>query len=135
MLIVAIYTDFFTPSRPLISETQTINIGTTGVFLDPPYVDTSNLYKGRLDMNDPLNAVPLAARAWALKFGKYKQFRIAYCGYLHQHDDFFPKGKNGWIRYYWQLKNGMSKPVEGKEREIDTIWFSPHCLRFDDEPE
>ncbi len=119
--------------RALISRTQTISIGTTGAFLDPPYIDTTNIYKGRLDMNDPLNAVPLAARAWALKFGQYKQFRIGYCGYFHHHDEFFPRGKNGWIRYHWQFKNGMSKPVEGEEREIDTIWFSPHCLRFDDD--
>lgn len=121
--------------RPLLSATQTINIGTTGVFLDPPYIDTSDFYKGRLDANDPLNTVPLAAREWALKFGQYEQFRIAYCGYFHHHDQFFPKGENGWIRYHWQLKNGMSKSAESREREIDTIWFSPHCLRFDDDPE
>lgn len=119
--------------RPLLSRTQTINIGITGVFLDPPYVGTSDMYSGRLDVSDPANAVPLAARAWALRFGKFKHFRIAYCGYSHHHDDFFPRGENGWIRYPWQRKNGMSKPAEGKEREVDMIWFSPHCLRFDDD--
>lgn len=119
--------------RAIISATQTVKFTNTGVFLDPPYVNQSDMYKGRLDPNDPLDAVPLAARDWALEFGQYSNFRIAYCGYRHHHDHVFPTGKNGWVRYPWQLKNGMSKPIPGEEREIDMIWFSPHCLRFEND--
>jgi len=117
--------------RPLRKATQTINIGTTGIFIDPPYIGTSDYYGGRLDQGDPANKVPLEARQWALKYGQYPEFRIAYCGYLHHHDSFFPEGgKNGWIKYPWGIKNGYSTPGENKELEIDTVWFSPHCLRF-----
>lgn len=122
--------------RPLKSPTQTINLGgLAGVFMDPPYFGTSNLYKGRLDQGDPANAVPLAAREWALKYGKYPQFRIAYCGYLHHHDGVFPEGgENGWIKIPWKKASGYYMPGEGKVRKIETIWFSPHCNRFDDDP-
>lgn len=114
--------------RPLQSVTQTVNIGTTAVFLDPPYFNTSKIYKGRLDEDDTANQVPLEARAWALEFGKYPEFRIGYCGYSHHHKGIFPEGKNGWKQVPVQIKNGRSLPGENKLVEIDTIWFSPHCL-------
>ena len=116
--------------RPLRSATQTINIGTTGVFLDPPYLNTSKIYKGRLDEGDPENQVPLEARDWALEFGRYPAFRIAYCGYSHHHKGVFPEGKNGWAKKQWKIKNGRSLPGDDKLVEIDTIWFSPHCSIF-----
>lgn len=116
--------------RPLQSATQTINIGTTGVFLDPPYINTSKIYKGRLDEGDPENQVPLEARRWALEFGQYPEFRIAYCGYSHHHKGVFPEDKNGWIKKQWKIKNGRSLPGDNKLVEIDTVWFSPHCLKF-----
>ncbi len=120
--------------RPLKKPTQSINIGTTGVFMDPPYVGTTDYYTGRLDDGDPANAVPLAARDWALKYGKYPEFRIAYCGYLHHHDGIFPEGgKNGWIKFPWKKANGYSTPGEGKTEQIETVWFSPHCIRFPDD--
>jgi site-specific DNA-adenine methylase len=132
------YTRFYCGDwrAPLKKPTQTINIGTTGVFLDPPYINTTGYYKGRLDKSDPGNEVPLIARDWALKYGKYPQFRIAYCGYLHHHDGVFPEGgENGWIKLPWRIKNGYSKPGEDKTVEIDTVWFSPHCTRFPEDPD
>lgn len=116
-------------TRPLRSATQTINIGTTGVFMDPPYFDTTKIYKGRLDAGDPANQVPLESRDWALEFGQYPEFRIVYCGYSHHHQGFFPEGKNGWFKHQWQIKNGRSLPGDDKLVEIDTMWFSPHCIR------
>lgn len=122
--------------RPLQSPTQTINIGgVAGVFMDTPYLGTTHYYSGRLDERDPANQVPLAAREWALKYGKYPQFRICFCGYLHHHEGFFPEGgKNGWIKIPWKKANGYSTPGAGKIEQIETVWFSPHCNRFPGDP-
>lgn len=119
--------------RVVISETQTTGIGTSGFLLDPPYIGTTDYYSGRLDSKNPGDRVPLEVREWALENGERPDFCIAHCGLLHHHDDFFPKeGKNRWTRFSWKKASNRSKQNNGANPQIDTIWFSPHCLKIDE---
>ncbi|MEJ7849429.1 MAG: DNA adenine methylase [Pyrinomonadaceae bacterium] len=121
--------------RPLISDTQSTNIGITGVFLDPPYMGSTDIYGGRLDNETLVDRDPLNAREWALEKGKSPEFRIAYCGYLHQHDGFFPEGgDHGWVKKMWKFEGGYSKRLRNKEPRIETVWFSPGCIKPDGDP-
>ncbi len=106
--------------RPLKSNTQTTSIGTTAVFLDPPYLDSEKIYGNK---SNPI-AISVAedVRSWALKNGQNPSFRIAYCGYQGQpHDEVF-RDEPGWTFYLWKGK-GFAE-----ETKDEIIWFSPHCI-------
>jgi hypothetical protein len=110
----------------VLGPTPTTLIGTTAVFLDPPYAwdqrDT-RVYGA----DEP--GVADRVRAWAVAHGDDPQLRIALCGYEGEHD--MPPG---WTQVRWSTgggygnirKAGTTRAVANAERE--TIWFSPHCL-------
>ncbi len=112
----------------VLGPTPTTAIGTTGVFLDPPY--------GRAARRDtrlyPCDSVDIAAacRAWALEHGEDRKLRIALCGYEGEHE--MP---SSWSTYAWTSTGGYSKlgrgsgRPAGENRTRERIWFSPHCLR------
>lgn len=114
--------------RSLKSPTQTTKIGTTGVFLDPPYVDTGGVYGGTINKLDTKNVTAFQSREWAIANGNNPAFRIAYCGYKRHHVGAFP---NDWVAWHWQEAQGYTKAEDGSLPEIDTVWFSPHCLHLD----
>jgi len=113
--------------RALKSKTNTTSLGVTGVFLDPPYLPlgrSTGLYYG--DAAD--NNVALAVREWALSHGDDPKFRIAMCGYVFEHDGFFPPS---WSRFHWRANGGLANIGRGEGRERagqECVWFSPHCL-------
>lgn len=127
--------------RPLISDTQSTNIGTTGVFLDPPYLNTEHYYGGNPrentegSINDPKYKIKIAdeVREWAIEYGELKDYRIAYCGYEHQHDGKFPEN---WSKCVWKNASGyksQKKDRSGNEvPNVETVWFSPNCLAAED---
>lgn len=107
------------------SQTTTTALGTTAVFLDPPYSQTTRppLYS----YDDPQVAVKV--RKWALDPERYNnpKFKIALCGYEFEHDKAIPKS---WKRVYWRTTGGHGNQGHGRGRKnagLETIWFSPHC--------
>ena len=94
------------------------------VFLDPPY---------SLEMRDgdcygtDSDDVAARARAWAIEHGDDKRLRIALCGYNGEHE--MP---DGWTCYEWSAHGGYCHLGNGRgkaNRELERIWFSPHCLK------
>ena len=103
--------------------TATYILGTTGVFLDPPYSDAaerdSNIYT-----QDDLT-VARAVREWAIAQGSNPLMRIALCSYG---EAALPKG---WQRFSWAAHGGYGvqrASERNNNRERETIDFSPHCL-------
>lgn len=105
--------------RRVLTPSVTTYIGTTGVFLDPPY---------RHDLRERCYAedhdISADVRRWALEHGDDPHMRIALCGYEGEHD--MPET---WACVAWKAHGGYSRTERGKgNRERERIWFSPHCL-------
>ena len=103
--------------------------GITGVFLDPPYADTANR-TANLYAEDCLN-VAHDVREWATSNGENPELRIALCGYEGEHD--LPES---WVSVPWKARGGYGSQGETTGRENadkERIWFSPHCLRPDEQ--
>lgn len=97
----------------------------TAIFLDPPYsleMRDKRLYFSESD-------VAKEVREWAIAHGNNKKLRIALCGYEGEHT--MP---DNWTVYRWQANGGMGNTGNADSRgrdnkKLETIWFSPHCLR------
>lgn len=103
----------------------TVNHGTTGVFLDPPYADEA----GRTDdlYAEDSGNVAHAVREWAIEMGEDPRARVALCGYEGEHT--MPET---WECIPWKARGGYGLQGDNAARENSSrerIWFSPHCLR------
>lgn len=99
--------------------------GTTGVFLDPPYLHDErdpDLYANDEDVFEEV-------WKWSMENGENPKMRIAVCGL----DD----GRTpapGWTTHRWKANGGYGRLGKGKGQENarrEMIWFSPHCLNLD----
>lgn len=106
----------------VVGPTPTTKLGTTAVFLDPPYaadLRDSRLYRREMTIADEV-------RAWAVEHGDDPAMRIALCGYAGEHE--MPEG---WTCYRWSAQGGYSllSRNPSDNRHLETIWFSPNCLQ------
>lgn len=109
----------------ILGPSPTIHIGTTAVFLDPPYADSAgraaNLYGV-----DSLT-VAHAVREWALANGDNPGLRVALCGYEGEH-----AMPSAWECVPWKAQGGYAGAANGAGKDNchrERIWFSPHCLK------
>lgn len=99
----------------------------TAVLLDPPYHG---------DVRDPeiyatdSSTISTAVRAWAIEHGDDPRLRIALCGYEDEHT--MP---DTWECVPWKAAGGYGNRTGNLNSHKERIWFSPHCLRLDREPE
>lgn len=109
----------------VLGKSVTYKIGTTAVFLDPPY----NKDAKRADVYAVEDTeVSTAVREWALENGDNPKLRIALCGYEREHGRFMP---DNWECVTWKAPKGYAgqrKNGENNNRDQERIWFSPHCL-------
>lgn len=109
----------------ILGPAPTTCIGTTGVFLDPPYAveDRADVY------GEESRDVAHSVREWALANGDNPELRIALCGYDTEH-----KMPDSWREVAWKANGGFANQkaerTRGKENaHRERIWFSPHCLQ------
>lgn len=110
----------------VLTPSVTTYIGTTAVFLDPPYDPEmrERCYSQDCDEEKKLSE---RAREWALANGTNPDMRIALCGYEEEHATHMPKD---WECFAWKAHGGYSRSVRGvANRNRERIWFSPHCLK------
>jgi hypothetical protein len=93
-----------------------------GIILDPPY--DVNLRAKRIYNNDA-PGLAIEVRNWALEHGDDPDLRIILCGYYHEHAEHMPPS---WRVHRWKGARGYAGE-DNANREQETIWFSPHCLR------
>lgn len=109
----------------VVTPAVTVGIGTTAVFLDPPYADTAQRTEAIYSHDDLRIAHDV--RDWAIANGGDPSLRIALCGYEGEH--VMP---DNWSCFAWQAQGGYAnqkKSGDGFEnRKRERIWFSPHCL-------
>lgn len=109
----------------VLGPAPTTCIGTTGVFLDPPYAinERSDVY------NEESRDVANAVREWAIANGDNPELRIALCGYEGEHD--MPES---WTVVAWKANGGFANQKrQGTRGQVNAhrerIWFSPYCLQ------
>ena len=103
--------------------TPTVKLGTTGVFLDPPY-ETGDLQYAAGGIGKGISA---KVAEWAIKNGDHPDMRIALCGYEGEHD--MPES---WDCVEWKARGGYGSQGKNRARENSSkerVYFSPHCLR------
>lgn len=100
-------------------------LGTTAIFLDPPY----SPHDGNCDIDlYSMESVTIADEVcnWAILHGDNPKLRIALCGYEGDYE--LPRG---WECLEWKAKGGYGSQSDGQARansKRERIWFSPHCL-------
>lgn len=84
----------------------------TGIFLDPPYAGTKQMYVESESLSGQVEQWCVTAPRAA---------RIIICGYDHEHDRLLD---HGWSVHAWKSQGATyAKNVQGKER----VWASPAC--------
>jgi len=94
----------------------------SGVFLDPPYLDDL----GNHCYNESDNVVAKDVFDWSIENGNKNGVKVAYCGYEGQFN--FPKN---WECFKWISGGGYELAADEKDRTgnryRERIWFSPNC--------
>ena len=106
----------------ILGQSPTTCIGTTAVFLDPPYgvADRDLVY------NHDSKDVSADVLDWCTEHGDNKKLRIALCGYDGEHNSLEPLG---WRKIAWKAGGGYgARNKENNNSKRERIWFSPHCL-------
>lgn len=123
-------------SRICDSPSTMTRLGTTGVFLDPPYRKhladgkenrTAHIYAS--DRIQDIGALCDEVEAWCLKWGAEKDVRIALCGLEGEYPAIVAAG---WEEFAWKSNGGYGNQWSGKKNENaerERVWFSPHCLK------
>ncbi len=107
----------------ICTDTPTIHVGLTGVFLDPPYAaERDNVY------NHDSFSLAHDVRAWCAARGDHPKLRIALCGYEGEHNDL--EGL-GWEKVAWKAQGGYGNQSGNDNCRLERIWFSPHCINTD----
>lgn len=117
--------------RRVLTDSVTWRHGTTGILLDPEYIDGADVY-AHSDAGTGADHVWHQAAAWAAEHGSDKRLRIALCGY-----DGNWTAPAGWTVEAWKAKGGYGgqrKKAKGGEEKNENagrerIWFSPGCMR------
>lgn len=106
--------------KRVLTPSVTTYIGTTAVFLDPPY---DHDLRERCYSED--HNISGDVREWAIANAANPDFRIALCGYEGEHA--MPES---WECVAWKAHGGYSRSERGKaNRAKERIWFSPNCLK------
>jgi hypothetical protein len=107
------------------SESVTTRLGTTGVFLDPPYSREAGRCKDLYGVDS--ETVARDVRAYCSERGPDPGMRIVLCGYAGEgHEELEAAG---WSVIAWRAAGGYGNRSEkgranaGRER----LWCSPHC--------
>lgn len=109
----------------ICGPSPTVKLGTTGVFLDPPYADEAERQEDLYATDS--GTIAHEVREWALKSGKDPRMRIALCGYDGEHD--MP---STWEAINWKARGGYGSQGDGAGRnnaKREMVWFSPYCLQ------
>jgi hypothetical protein len=125
-------------SRICDSDSTLTRLGTTGVFLDPPYPEHSVCGKksrdGSLyatDKGADLNKLRDEVRDWCQRWGSDKNIRVALCCY--ENDGYEPLLESGWELYAWEASGGYANQRRGGKGKAanakrERILFSPGCV-------
>jgi len=103
------------------------DVGTCGLFFDPPYSLESGRNMGLYSTDDA--SVAHDVREWCRERADRKDHRIVLAGYYEEHDSLIAEG---WTVHRYSGKGGYGNLGNGNgklNRHREALFFSPHCLR------
>lgn len=125
-------------ARVCDSDSTLTRLGTTGVFLDPPYRKhlacgkenrAAHIYAN--DKTQDVGALCDEVQSWCLKWGGDKEIRIAVCGLEGEYPEL---DAAGWERVAWKSQGGYGNRNKDNENAArERIWFSAGCLKGDED--
>ncbi|MEM4722080.1 MAG: DNA adenine methylase [Candidatus Methanomethylicaceae archaeon] len=104
--------------------------GTKGIFLDPPY--SKELRSDDIYSTDDRD-ISKEVNEWCVENGGKEDYRIVLCGYEGEHNNLEDLG---WKKLKWVASRAMGrtyikdKSRNYKNRFMERIWYSPHCLPY-----
>lgn len=106
----------------VLGPSPTVHVGTTAVFLDPPYGvdDRDKVY------NHDSKTLAADVETWCVEHGEDNRLRIALCGYEGEHNALEDLG---WECVPWKAAGGYARGKAKENAYRERIWFSPHCLQ------
>ena len=122
------------------SPSTMTRLGTTGVFLDPPYRThladgtsnrTRHIYAN--DRHQDVNALCDDVQSWCLRWGTDPEVRIGLCGLEGEYpaiDELVKRGE--WTEHAWKSNGGYGNrkgSAENVNARRERVWFSPACAR------
>jgi hypothetical protein len=124
------------------SHSVTTRLGTTGLFLDPPYPThaadgtasrTDGLYSSD-GSRDELDRLRDEVLAYCAERGADPEMRIAVCGY--DTDGYSALEDLGWECVPWKADGGYGNRSKAGQTNAarERLWFSPHCVKPHREP-
>lgn len=121
--------------RVCSSDSTTVRLGITGVFLDPPYprtkADGTESRADNLYAQEGGDKTPEHLRdevlAWCRTWGTHKLMRIVVAGY--DTDGYAALEHEGWKVHHWRAVGGYgNRTAKGKANAgRERLWSSPHC--------
>ena len=108
--------------KPSVTR-ATAGPGITGIFLDPPYATSGDLY-ATTNTTDDHHTISGDVRAWCLTAPS--DLRIVLCGFYGEHDELLERG---WTVEAGKAGGGAGYNTDGKAGRRERLWCSPSCLR------
>lgn len=102
--------------QPSARRAKTGGDGTIGIFLDPPYATSGDLYASHTD------GVAKEVADWCLTAPR--DLRIVLCGYDDEHDRLC---ENGWTRMSGKAGGGAGYSTRRDNGRRERLWLSPAC--------
>lgn len=90
-----------------------------GIFLDPPYATSGDLYAH----TDGHHTVASDVRDWC--HTAPTDYRIVLCGYDNEHDDLLD---HGWRRTEGRAGGGAGYSTRADNGRRERLWLSPACI-------
>lgn len=108
--------------KPSVTR-ATAGPGITGIFLDPPYATSGDLYASTNTSDDHLT-ISADVRAWCIDAPG--DMRIALCGYDNEHDELL---EQGWTVEAGKAGGGAGYNTDSAAGRRERIWFSRGCIQ------
>lgn len=92
--------------------------GSIGIFLDPPYATSGDLYAATTDLS-----IAEKVRSWCIQAPS--DHRIILCGYNTEHDELL---SHGWSVVEGRAGGGAGYSTDPAAGRRERLWLSPACL-------
>ncbi|MGN7861480.1 hypothetical protein ACTJI8_12940 [Microbacterium sp. 22303] len=96
--------------------------GIVGIFLDPPYATSGDLYASTNTGGDEHKTISAEVREWCVRHGS--GHRIVLCGYDDEHDELV---RHGWTVEAGKAGGGAGYSTDSKAGRRERLWVSPEC--------
>lgn len=111
--------------KPSVTR-ATAGPGITGIFLDPPYATSGDLYAST-NTTDEHKTISADVRDWCIRTAT-SDMRIVLCGFDNEHDELLD---HGWTVEAGKAGGGAGYNTDGQAGRRERLWISPGCLHDD----